>query len=72
VASGQAEAFFLDYQLVERSLRVIDIAAAVLILREAGGEAYDGNLQILEMPFTLERRTNMIAVGPKKLLEAFG
>lgn len=71
VASGQAEAFFLDYQPMERSLRVIDIAAAVLMLREAGGEAYDGNLQILEMPFTLKKRTNMVAVGQRKLLEAF-
>jgi fructose-1,6-bisphosphatase/inositol monophosphatase family enzyme len=69
VASGQADAFFIDYSDVRKSPRVVDIAAAVLILREAGGQAYDGNRDILDMTFSLEERNNMIALGSKNILE---
>jgi fructose-1,6-bisphosphatase/inositol monophosphatase family enzyme len=69
VASGQADAFYIEYAQEKRRPRVVDIAAAVLILREAGGQAYDGNREILDMPFSLETRKNMIAVGNKSVLE---
>lgn len=69
VAAGQADAFFIEYSSEKKSPRVVDIAAAVLILREAGGQAYDGNREILNMPFSLEARKNMIAVSSKSVLE---
>lgn len=49
-------------------LRVTDIAAGVLILREAGGEIYDENKQILNMGLNLKERKNFVAVGDKKYL----
>jgi fructose-1,6-bisphosphatase/inositol monophosphatase family enzyme len=69
VACGQADAFFIEYSDVQKSPRVVDIAAAVLILREAGGQAFDGNREILDMPFSLEVRKNMIAAGSKSVME---
>jgi len=49
-------------------LRVIDIAAASLILREAGGEIYDENLDVLDMGLNLRERSSVIAVGDEKVL----
>ncbi len=69
VASGQADAYFLDFQPASRSLRIMDIAAGVLILREAGGEVYDTVGNVLDMPLSLEQRTNVMAVGPNEVLE---
>ncbi len=69
IASGQADAFFIDYSDERKSPRIVDIAASILILREAGGEAYDANQEILDMPFSLEARKNMMALGSGKLLE---
>ncbi|MBA3046572.1 MAG: inositol monophosphatase [Candidatus Thermoplasmatota archaeon] len=69
VACGQVDAFFIDYSNVEKSPRVIDIAAAVLILREAGGQAYDANGEILNMPLSLDVRKNMAAVNSTDTLE---
>ncbi|MFO7619060.1 MAG: inositol monophosphatase family protein [Thermoplasmata archaeon] len=69
VACGQADAFFIDYANTEKCPRVIDIAAAVVILREAGGEAYDANQEILDMPLSLEVRKSMMASNSRKALE---
>jgi fructose-1,6-bisphosphatase/inositol monophosphatase family enzyme len=69
VACGQADAFFIDYADVRKSPRIVDIAASILILREAGAEAYDANQEILDMPLSLEARKNMMALGSAKLLE---
>lgn len=69
VAAGQADAYYLNFQPADRSLRVMDIAAGVLILREAGGEAYDLVGNILDMPLSLKVRENIIAVGSKAMLE---
>ena len=75
VATGQADAYYLEYLPAERSLRIMDIAAGVLILREAGGEAFtpmDMNTQkseILDMPLSLDVRKNIMAVGSRKILE---
>jgi len=69
IAAGQADAFFIEYAQVEKRPRVVDIAAAMLILREAGGQAFDGNREILDMPFSLEARKNMIVAGSDSALE---
>lgn len=64
VANGSTDMY---YQ-VGNPIRVTDIAAGVLILREAGGEAYDENKKILDMGINLKERKNFVAVGDKKLL----
>ena len=66
VACGQADAFFVNYSDLRKSPRIVDIAAGVLILREAGGEAYDENDEILDMPLSLDERRNMCAVGSEE------
>jgi fructose-1,6-bisphosphatase/inositol monophosphatase family enzyme len=50
-------------------MRVVDIAASCLILREAGGEVFNDTYDILDMDFDLKSRTNVIAVGDKNILE---
>jgi len=74
VASGIADAYYFESLPVERGLRVMDIAAGVLILREAGGEAYFPNSntpkdEILDMPLSLKVRKNIMAIGSNKALE---
>ncbi|MEW6070327.1 MAG: inositol monophosphatase family protein [Candidatus Thermoplasmatota archaeon] len=65
VASGALDAY---YQ-AGYPLRVTDVAASALILREAGGEIYDDEENILEMGFELNTKKNVLAVGDKKILE---
>ncbi|MCG7845248.1 MAG: hypothetical protein MIO90_07450 [Methanomassiliicoccales archaeon] len=63
VAAGLADGFYLNSDVYERSLRVVDIAASALILREAGGELYDMQGNILDMALDLKVRANCLAVG---------
>jgi fructose-1,6-bisphosphatase/inositol monophosphatase family enzyme len=52
----------LDYFIVGKEyLRVIDIAASVLILREAGGFVTNISGKNLDMPFDLEERSSVVA-----------
>ena len=69
VAEGEADGYFMDSERYTRAIRIVDIAASVLILREAGGEVYglDGNP--LDMPFDLDRRSNFLAVGDRKVFD---
>ncbi len=64
VACGTLDAYY-QYGY---PLRVTDVAAGTLILREAGGEIYDDNLNALEMDFNLNERKNVIAIGSNKVL----
>ncbi|MEM0448909.1 MAG: inositol monophosphatase family protein [Methanomassiliicoccales archaeon] len=67
LAQGRADAFFMDCEVYERSIRVVDIAASALILREAGGEILDMNDRPLDMEFDLKARSNFIAYGDEEL-----
>lgn len=69
VAEGEADAFFMNSDNYVRCERIVDIAAAVLILREAGGEVYSLDGNVLDMPFDLEHRSNMVAVGHKSVFD---
>ena len=69
VASGAFDVYFLNYSPSSYSMRVIDIAASTLILREAGGEVFNDTYDILDMGFDLKERTNVIAVGDSRALE---
>lgn len=68
VACGQADALLIEYSDQRKTPRVVDIAAALLILREAGGQAYDKKNEILDMPLSLEVRKNMCALGSEATL----
>jgi len=65
VASGAIHAYFMG----KESLRVTDIAASCLIVREAGGEVYNANGEILNVPFDLDARSSVVAVASPHLLE---
>jgi len=68
VACGATDLYYMSAR-EEARLRVIDIAAGVLLVREAGGfveSPEDG--RELDLPFTLKARTNLVAVGDRKAL----
>jgi fructose-1,6-bisphosphatase/inositol monophosphatase family enzyme len=50
-------------------IRVIDIAASCLILREAGGEVVDLEGNKLDMEFNLQDRKNFLAYGDPRIKE---
>lgn len=67
VASGSFDAFVCPFAF----LRVIDIAASVLILREAGGEVFGADARPLDAPFDLKARSAVFALADPARLEAF-
>jgi myo-inositol-1(or 4)-monophosphatase len=53
-------------------LRITDIAAGKLIVKEAGGMITDGNGELLSTPLDVKKRVNLVASNGKahdKLLE---
>ena len=66
VAEGEADGYYMNSERYFRAIRVVDIAASFIILKEAGGEVYDLDGNPLDMPFDLGRRSNFIAVGDRK------
>ena len=69
VATGKVDGFLMQSENYARSIRIVDIAASSLILREAGGEIYALNGSVLDMPFDLEYRANFLAVGDSKVFD---
>ncbi len=69
IAEGKADAQYMNTEVYEKSIRVVDIAASALILREAGGEIFTLNKEKLDMPFNLQFRSNFVAVGDQQVLE---
>ena len=60
----------IDYFCIGKEyLRVVDIAASTLILREAGGFAKNILGDELDMPFNLEERTSVVAACNMDLVE---
>jgi len=59
----------LDFYVIGREyLRVTDIAASVLIVREAGGVVTDVHGEQLDMPLSLDDRTSVIAACNEELI----
>lgn len=58
------------YYMAQEKLRVIDIAASALIVRESGGRVLDASGRELDMDLSLAPRTSVIAVGSDAALEA--
>jgi fructose-1,6-bisphosphatase/inositol monophosphatase family enzyme len=65
VARGKADGFYFNCTDFSKKMRVVDIAASALILREAGGEVFDMTGKILDMKFSLDDRANFIALGDR-------
>ena len=60
----------LDYYFVGRDiLRVVDIAAATLIVREAGGYVKTITGDDLDMEFDVTKRTSVLATCSETLLK---
>lgn len=69
VAKGAVQAHYMNCTNFKRMIRVVDIAASCLILREAGGDICDLQGNKLEMAFNLEDRKNFLAYGDPKVKE---
>ncbi len=69
VAEGAFDLYFHRTPGEKRSLRLIDIAAATLILREAGGEVYDKDLKRLNMDIDTSQRKDVIAIYDDRVKE---
>ena len=69
VAYGALDLYYMRTIEMRRSLRITDIAAAALILREAGGEVYDKDHEPLNMPLDPKVRSDVIAVRYPEILE---
>jgi len=69
VAQGAVQAHYMNCTNFNRMIRVIDIAASCLILREAGGEVCDLEGNKLDMAFDLNDRKNFLAYGDPKVKE---
>ena len=68
VAEGSADLFL--YRFVHGgALRIVDIAAAYLIVREAGGIVVDERLEPLNMGVSTEERKNVIAAANRETLK---
>ncbi|NOQ54537.1 MAG: inositol monophosphatase [Thermoplasmata archaeon] len=65
VAQGCADLFFQDGY----PLRITDLAAPGLIVREAGGELFTSACEMLEMRISLEDRKEILAVGDASALD---
>ena len=69
VASGAFDLYYMNSKVNAR-LRIMDIAAGVLLVREAGGVIVDPSRKELDMPIDLKARTNLVAAGDPRALEA--
>jgi fructose-1,6-bisphosphatase/inositol monophosphatase family enzyme len=69
VASGNVDFYYFETIKPKRGLRIVDLAASSLIVREAGGEVYSSPRQQLEMAYDVSLRTNVMAVGDEKIWE---
>jgi NAD+ kinase len=69
VAEGEADGFLMYAERYSRAIRVVDIAASALVLREAGGEIYDLEGKVLDMDFDIGSRSNFVAFGDRKVYD---
>jgi fructose-1,6-bisphosphatase/inositol monophosphatase family enzyme len=69
VAQGCFDAHYFHTDQYEKGIRVVDIAASTLILREAGGEVVDLEGRSLDLPFDLAARSNFLAYGDPRVKE---
>ncbi|MCI4371793.1 MAG: sugar kinase, partial [Thermoplasmata archaeon] len=70
VARGAADLYYMHSVTKATKLRVVDIAGATLIVREAGGLVLDLAGKDLDMALTTTSRTDLVAVGDRRAWEA--
>lgn len=70
VAEGALDLYFLRSVEKKHSLRITDIAAATLILREAGGEVFNEKLKPIDLPLDPAAREDVIALYDDRVKEA--
>lgn len=70
VAEGALDLYYLKTPYKKRSLRITDIAAASLILKEAGGKVLDSDYNNLNMELDLKQKEDVIAFYDDRILEA--
>lgn len=63
VAKGSIDGCLMDLGDYEHSIRIVDIAASTLILREAGGQVFTLDGMPLDMPFNLSHRSSFLATS---------
>ncbi len=66
VAAGRGDIYFFESGMEGANLRVTDIAAARLILYEAGGGMAKADGDPLDLPLTLDVRSSVIAWGSEE------
>lgn len=70
VARGAADLYYMHSALQETKLRVVDVAAGALIVREAGGLVLDLEGRDLDMPLDPTARADLVAASSREALEA--
>ncbi len=68
VAEGIADLFHYGFK-DGGALRIVDIAASYLIVKEAGGIVLDGNLNPLDMQLDFNERKNVFALADQSIME---
>jgi len=63
VAQGAVNAHYMNCENPKRMIRVVDIAASALVLREAGGELCDLEGKKYDISLSLDDRKNFLAYG---------
>ncbi len=63
VAQGAVDAHYMNCSNPRRMIRIVDIAASALILREAGGELCDLEGNKYDVSLSLDDRKNFLAYG---------
>jgi NAD+ kinase len=69
VAEGKSDGYYMNSKKYSRSIRIVDIAASYLILKEAGGDVLDLNGNAFNMPFDLEHHSNFMAFGDRRVYD---
>ncbi|MDG6220833.1 MAG: inositol monophosphatase family protein [Candidatus Thermoplasmatota archaeon] len=70
VAEGVLDAYLVEARSTDHNVRVTDVAAATIILKEAGGMVFTADKKPFTLLFNLENRKSLLAVGDSKVLEA--
>lgn len=69
VAEGVFDLFYHCTPNQEKSLRITDLAASTLVLREVGGEVYGNDLEVLNMDISPDQRKDVIALYDENIKE---
>lgn len=69
VAQGAVDAHYMNCSNPRRMIRIVDIAASTLILREAGGDVCDLEGNKYDLGLSLDDRKNFLAYGDQVVKE---